>query len=223
MPAHPLGSNLLALAPDNLPEHLRACLPASQAAAERNVARASATCGARVRSLDEQAYAAARAPSSLPARITRLKFIAGQWSEAMSAHAACRSGCSSCCHVAVSLSRAEARLIAQKTGAKLNEGAGASLDFADPQDVDRIAGTPCPFLAEGRCSIYAHRPFVCRTLVNMDDSPVLCEIISGVNVPVPYANGVNQRGLFAAATLKEPHADIREWFGAAPARPVAPP
>lgn len=76
MPAHPLGSNLLALAPDNLPEHLRARLPASQAAAERNVAMASATCGARVRSLDEQAYAATRVPSSLSARITRLKFIA---------------------------------------------------------------------------------------------------------------------------------------------------
>lgn len=112
----------------------------------------------------------------------------------MSAHAACRSGCSSCCHVAVSLSRAEARLIAQKTGAKLNEGAGAPLDFADPQDVDRIAGTPCPFLTEGHCSIYAHRPFVCRTLVNMDDDPVLCEIISGVNVPVPYAWNVAAAG-----------------------------
>lgn len=222
MPTRPLSSDLASLAPDNLPEHLHEHLPVAQAAAERNVAKAGAAVGARVHELDEQAYAAVRMPAALPVRITRLKFIAGQWSEALGAHAACRQGCSSCCHVAVSLSRAEARLIAQKTGARLNEGPGTPLGFADPKEVDRIAGTPCPFLADGLCSIYAHRPFVCRTLVNMDDSPVLCEIVPGVNVPVPYANSVNQRGLFAAATLKEPHADIREWFGAEPLGPTAP-
>lgn len=73
-------------------------------------------------------------------------------------------------------------------------------------------GKPCTFLKEGQCSIYAHRPLVCRTLVNMDDTDVLCELHPGVAVPVPYANSTRLQSAMALLHLEDTWADIREWF-----------
>ncbi|WP_083293393.1 YkgJ family cysteine cluster protein [Hydrogenophaga sp. PML113] len=73
---------------------------------------------------------------------------------------------------------------------------------------------PCVFLTGGRCSIYAHRPLACRTLVNMDDTSVLCELEPGVAVPVPYGNAIAIQGRFALVTQREVFADIRDWFRA---------
>ena len=76
-------------------------------------------------------------------------------------------------------------------------------------------GTPCTFLVNHRCSIYDHRPMMCRTLVNMDSVDTLCRIVKGVDVPVPYLNTVEMKGYFAYLTQTEQFADIREWFPAA--------
>ncbi len=59
-------------------------------------------------------------------------------------------------------------------------------------------GTSCPFLRDSACSIYAHRPTVCRTLLNLDDDALLCELVDGVEVLVPYADARQIKGYFFA-------------------------
>ena len=69
-------------------------------------------------------------------------------------------------------------------------------------------------MKDGECSIYAHRPLVCRTLVNMDDTSLLCELHQGVAIPVPYANSTRLQSAMALLHLDDTWADIREWFPA---------
>ena len=82
----------------------------------------------------------------------------------------------------------------------------------------RVLGTPCPFLKQGECSVYEHRPFACRTHLSLDDDDLLCQLIEGVDVPVPYANATMPYGVFLAAQPNEQLADIREF----PVRPSSP-
>jgi len=85
--------------------------------------------------------------------------------------------------------------------------------------VQDFVGTPCPFLEQGRCGIYGQRPTVCRLLVNLDDSELLCELVPNMQVPVPYANSTEIKALFVLLHLQEDFADVREWFPAGRARP----
>lgn len=73
-------------------------------------------------------------------------------------------------------------------------------------------GTACPFLREGACSIYAHRPTACRTLLNLDDDALLCELVDGVEVPVPYADARQMKAYFLALQPNAALADIRAFF-----------
>ncbi|MBX3192058.1 MAG: YkgJ family cysteine cluster protein [Labilithrix sp.] len=71
--------------------------------------------------------------------------------QAHGARLSCRSGCSSCCTDGLSVFEIEAAVIARhhadllENGAPHEEGACAFLD------------------GEGACTVYAHRPYVCRT------------------------------------------------------------
>jgi Fe-S-cluster containining protein len=71
---------------------------------------------------------------------------------------------------------------------------------------------PCVFLDQGRCSIYEHRPLVCRAVVNMDTTPKLCELVPGSNVPVPYADFKALQRFLILLCSNETVADIRDWF-----------
>lgn len=82
---------------------------------------------------------------------------------------ACRKGCAWCCHKNVDVSIAEAILIAVETGAPDDPRGPAFERGADEiaglDDLARVkTGKPCPFLgAENECTIYAIRPFSCRS------------------------------------------------------------
>jgi uncharacterized protein len=137
--------------------------------------------------------------------------------------AACRAGCSHCCHVAVLVSKPEAELIAERIGRPLapvtvqrggprearTEGTGRGYD-----DIPWGYHNPCTFLAAGRCSIYADRPSVCRTYFNMDDDALLCKMTDAPNTnDVPQWDSSNFN--MALAHICDPYAqvaDIREWF-----------
>jgi Fe-S-cluster containining protein len=130
--------------------------------------------------------------------------------------AACRKGCSHCCHIAVAINQAEADLIARKTHIPAAKPDNRMLEgrqtFADA--IALGYAHPCPFLVDGACSVYDVRPLACRTQFNMDIDAELCRLDQGSNrVPLYKTTDIDMIGVMAAGG---PHkvtiADIREFF-----------
>ena len=194
-----------------LPADILEHLPVADAAARSNLQKTERAAGPVLRGIERQA-AQALTPSTAPKqRLIRLRFLAGEWTRAFAPRSACRKGCSHCCHIDVAVPREEAQLIAKATGAVLHEPATLS-NALEASGRGDYFGTACTFLLAGKCSIYAHRPLACRTLVNLDDDERLCELRPGVEVPVPYADATALQGAFVQATHKQDWADLREWF-----------
>lgn len=162
---------------------------------------------------------AAKSPTSAK-RVSWLRKAADHVSDSAAHLAACKKGCAHCCHIAVMISRSEAQVIAKETGAKLDVKAGAfTMDHAEDAPgayqaaTDQAFGRPCPFLADGSCSIYSSRPLQCRLLLNLDDDALLCQLMQGGATNVPYLNTKIHH--FAAVTILGAHQDyddIRHWF-----------
>jgi uncharacterized protein len=103
--------------------------------------------------------------------VIKLQAIVSEFQENPLAHTACKKGCSNCCHQPVMLSQTEADAIGHKihrTPARLKVGHVMKGHHEYGRE------TPCTFLADGACSIYEDRPFVCRNYVNSDKDSLLC-------------------------------------------------
>ncbi len=120
---------------------------------------------------------------------------------------ACRHGCSHCCHTPVAISAAEAALI----GARIKKAPRPVTLRQDELAKDGI-GQPCVFLHEGRCSIYKNRPLSCRTHFNLDEDGLLCELVEGEEIPVPYLDS-RSISIAYAAINPEGLATLNEFFG----------
>ncbi len=165
---------------------------------------------------------AARSASTVGKRVLWLQRAASTWGRAVAEVSACRLGCSHCCHIPVTVSRTEAELIGRATGRRLKVPralvrASDVEDGAAKQDAERILregheGVPCVFLANGSCGIYEHRPFACRVLFNLDDDPMLCEVVPGRPAEVPYADATFLRVLYAISQPNAELADLRDFF-----------
>ena len=153
-----------------------------------------------------------RAPTTAQ-RVACHQRTADALASAFAPHAACRVGCSHCCHIPVNISAVEARALGRAIGrtpvllAAHGPAPAASYD------------SPCPFLSGDRCSIYSHRPAVCRSHLNMDEDALLCQLLpSDHEVPVPY---VDTRALVAVSVQIAGEAMdaayLRQWFPARPA------
>jgi len=93
---------------------------------------------------------------------------------AIEAGAECGAGCNACCHQMVLCAPFEILIIARhllQTKAaheiaaiktRLERLASLPLDAAHRTSL----GAPCALLEEGRCSVYEHRPSLCRTLLS---------------------------------------------------------
>lgn len=188
---------------------------------------------AKVAHVQESAHApqlldAARKARSVKARVTWLHRWGSAWAQPLAKVSACRRGCAHCCHLPVAITSAEAQVIGDAIGrspAKLYDALTVKDLATDPgfaqrqQGAERrVLGTPCPFLWRGECTVYEQRPFACRTHLSLDDDDLLCRLIEGVDVPVPYANASMVYGVFLAAQPNEQLADIRAFF---PERTVA--
>ncbi len=105
----------------------------------------------------------------------------GLWLEERENYFACVPGCHTCCTVSVTATAVEAGIAAEFIGVKrlrrLMEGvrlpAADGLESANAIAAACLEGrwedhcpehdfSPCPFLGQGRCSIYPVRPFGCR-------------------------------------------------------------
>jgi hypothetical protein len=88
---------------------------------------------------------------------------------------ACARGCAYCCHTFVGVTPPEAFRLADAVRAGLAAGMstetirerGRPLMGIAPDK--RIGGKlPCPLLVDGACSVYRHRPLVCRQATSLD-------------------------------------------------------
>lgn len=182
---------------------------------------------------------ASKAPTAKK-RIHWLRQEADLAIRAASEVSACRAGCSQCCHMSVAVSEQEARVIAQERGLTLRQPPAervftfdfSSLHTLDEQakaakamqdDAGRFHGMACPFLdpkgaSVGRaCSIYASRPLSCRNLINLDSDELLCKLVEGASISVPYLDRTESQMIsmiVLGASVRV--ADIRDWFGESP-------
>ena len=151
----------------------------------------------------------------------RLNQIAEPLSACMTSH------CSHCCYTPVTITRIEAQLIGKAIGvtpesppsqadvARQTESAAASRP-----GMGHTYDWPCPFLATepslppgkgGKCSIYEHRPMVCRSCLSMAPSDKLCELQPDHLVPIPLFDA-RVPHLLAAQIGEMDVADIRDFF-----------
>lgn len=188
----------------NLPPQIQERLEAAGENAQRAIAHVTHGDVERVNAL----IGAARASSTSGQRVIWLQKAAQALSDAYGPHAACKKGCTHCCFIPVKITQAEALHIGRMVGVKPSK-AGQLPPELPIQGYE----SPCPFLREGACSIYDHRPWVCRSHMNLDQDELLCQLLPGMSVPVPY---LDTRPLlmasFAIIGPNQPFADIRQWF-----------
>lgn len=173
-----------------------------------------------------QMILASRNAPNLHQRVVWLHRAASAFADVFAPLAACRDGCGHCCRQGVAISGTEAHLLSRASGRPIAKNPDVlrtdrPVTTAEVRAAEadwRAQGklSPCPFLLNERCSVYAHRPLVCRTLLNMDDDALLCQHSVDGSANVPYANA---RWLDDAAVALQPGAvwgDIRSFFPPAP-------
>ncbi len=174
----------------------------------------------------EQLVKAAQKASTAAQRVIWLQRAASAWAKPIETVAACRKGCAHCCHISVTISAVEAAVIGRHAGVKPAQP-DSSVHLQTLQDMQqalsevqkisaRTEPLPCPFLVNDACSIYEARPMACRLLLNLDDDALLCQLIPGQAVPVPYANSDQLKTIYLMAQVASPLADIRDFFPTAP-------
>jgi len=78
----------------------------------------------------------------------------------------CKKSCSHCCYYEISLSEVEIQFIERSLKIKRSKN----------EYLGDFYGVPCPFLKNQVCSIYFHRPFVCRRHVILHNSSTYCHV-----------------------------------------------
>lgn len=143
--------------------------------------------------------------------VQQLRSLRDQLVQLIAPLSACGKGCSHCCKMAVTITSDEAAALGKEIGVTpKNPGP----DWDRESMVSRYMNTVCPFLKNGVCQIYEHRPSACRTHFNVSAFPVLCDTI---NYPGHEVPNFDFRVFWAAsAALALAHggypADIRDFF-----------
>lgn len=129
----------------------------------------------------------------------------------------CKAGCSHCCYMATNVTYQEAQTISKATGKRLKALGHGSDRVTDDENIKRFEGTPCPFLVDNQCSIYAIRPFACRVHYSVDSDNLLCKIVPGESIRAPTLNTLQFTAMHLLSygdPLSVKYADIREFFTA---------
>lgn len=155
--------------------------------------------------------------ASRKTRIVKLQAMVSELRQFAGPHIACRVGCSACCHQRVMMSQTEADAIGHRIG---RPAVQLRPDYVPPALGDFGPDTPCPFLMNDACSIYEHRPFVCRNYVNLDTDPLLCGAENQAlakagdprHTPVPHLDPGPLLSAYRQVTGKDRLGDIRAFF-----------
>jgi uncharacterized protein len=147
----------------------------------------------------------------LPDAHSRLLALIAQATALVSPHVVCRSGCSHCCKMAVTISSHEADLIAGHLGITRDN---PPMVFDQKHEVQTYMNVPCVFLKKNVCTIYEVRPIACRTHFNLSAYPDLCDT---VNYPGNEVPNINWKPVwFASAVIHAEggctFADLRAFF-----------
>ncbi len=148
--------------------------------------------------------------ASLKSKLAKVTQLMDELSSAASSYVACRSGCSACCKMNVSITLLEAERLAAVSGKRL-----ATVVRPMVHKQDHFAGIPCPFLKNEKCSVYAHRPLACRAHFSFAADDYVCQpenaYVGGMGM-VRF-DGVHKAYLnVAGATALKGFADIRDFF-----------
>ena len=146
-------------------------------------------------------------PGSPSKRLRALYAAMAEISAAVEPFAACRAGCSSCCHYNVSVFPLEARYIEEWSGHKRLPARASAADFH---------GTPCPFLKGGQCSIYEVRPMACRKHFAITQTAYWCAPERCNDQEFPLVNFTSAYDAFEAIIASDRRGeplDMRQWFG----------
>lgn len=152
-----------------------------------------------------QLIIAATSASTAAKRVLWINKAADALARAYQPVSACKEGCSHCCRIPVNLTKAEAEVLGKAIGRK-------PAPLASHNTNESVEFPPCSFLVDEKCSVYQHRPAVCRTHMNMDQDDLLCRLVPGAKIPVPY---LDTRPIVMARVQVGGHstnADIRQWF-----------
>lgn len=188
--------------------HARENDPATMANAKIRGQQISARLSIERLKLLAHAAAIAERPAK---KIFWLRKLADELAPAVAGIVPCREGCTHCCHTPALISRIEAALIAKETGAVLQTPPATALTSRTNY---AYIGTPCPFLRDNACSIYAVRPFVCRTHYSVDADNLLCQLVPGEQIRVPYVNTAPFNLAYVRAVREDEmdFFDIRDFF-----------
>jgi Fe-S-cluster containining protein len=122
---------------------------------------------------------------------------------------ACKTACSDCCHINVSITALEAQQLAEVSGRTAR-----SLNRSFLHDKDKFAGQACPFLVDNLCSVYSARPYACREHVSYLPTASACipDICNKVSVPMLTFSGLRDAYLGIGKDSDRVIADIRDFF-----------
>ena len=157
------------------------------------------------------------ANSSRKSKLFKLNRLMSEMRAHVNDISACKKGCSNCCYQRVMLSQSEANMIASNIGK-------SAVQLPPDYKIEGIdyynKSTPCTFLVNNSCSIYEHRPFMCRNQVNLDIDNLLCEFenweMAVINNPhfleVPMLNAEPALSVYKNLSGADKHGDIRDFF-----------
>ena len=194
--------------------------PRTQDDARARVALVNVRARANQPRLTSQLQQLDKAPA-IKHKIYWLRQMAGTFADAVAPQAACSDACDGCCHQPVSVTLQEAEVISREIGIRPQTPTEWST-----LPVMKYAGQRCSFLQDSRCTIYEHRPMVCRLIFNMDADALLCQMVPGARSQAPYADHSIYKELYIRAHLGKVKsqeamqaalkslrmADLREFF-----------
>lgn len=149
--------------------------------------------------------------ASAVSKVHKIYGLADRIGAFLASYMVCEKGCSHCCYIDVQVSLPEAQYIQKNLGIAPDSGVTHTTGFTGQ-------GMPCGFLGQdGCCSIYAHRPFMCRSFFTVDD-PKYCADNSRHATYTAGSNGLLNKLFLLLVHLNQgrPVRDVRDYFPRSP-------